>query len=91
MSEPWNPERKNGAVTAGEGESEAQTIAPYETALNKASDKLTPQVFIFLPAYAILLIGLTVYGLSLGLGAWRPFKPGFRERSYTFVFFRLPA
>jgi hypothetical protein len=42
----------------------AQT-APYEVPLTKAFDKLTSEVFLFLLAYVILLIGLAVFGSSL--------------------------
>jgi hypothetical protein len=38
---------------------------PYEVPLTKAFDKLTSQVFIFLLAYVILLIGLAVFGSRL--------------------------
>ena len=39
--------------------------APYEVPLTKAFDKLTSQIFLFLLAYLILLIGLAVFGASL--------------------------
>lgn len=39
--------------------------APYEVPLSKAFDKLTSEVFIFLLAYVILIIGLAVFGESL--------------------------
>jgi hypothetical protein len=39
--------------------------APYEAPLAKAFDKLTSQIFIFLLAYVILLIGLAVFGAEL--------------------------
>lgn len=39
--------------------------APYEAPLTKAFDKLTSQVFIFLLAYVILLIGLAVFGSEM--------------------------
>lgn len=38
---------------------------PYETALVQAINKLTSEVFIFLLAYVILLIGIAVFGESL--------------------------
>ena len=39
--------------------------APYEGVLTKAFDKLTSEVFIFLLAYMILIIGLAVFGERL--------------------------
>jgi len=41
--------------------------APYEVSLTKAFDKLTSQIFLFLLAYVILLIGLAVFGSSLAV------------------------
>lgn len=41
--------------------------APYEVPLTKAFDKLTSQIFLFLLAYVILLIGLAVFGSSLAV------------------------
>src|SRR5438876_1425239 len=38
---------------------------PYEVPLTRAFDKLTSQIFIFLLAYVILLIGLAVFGSGL--------------------------
>jgi hypothetical protein len=45
--------------------SSAVPSAPYETVLIKAFDKLTSQVFIFLLAYLILVIGLAVFAPQL--------------------------
>ena len=42
-----------------------QTNAPYERALNIALNKLTSEVLLFLLAYTILLIGITVFGSGL--------------------------
>src|SRR5437016_2686080 len=39
--------------------------APYEVPLTRAFDKLTSQIFLFLLAYVILLIGLAVFGSQL--------------------------
>jgi hypothetical protein len=39
--------------------------APYEAPLTKAFDKLTSEIFIFLLAYGILIIGLAVFGEKL--------------------------
>src|SRR5436305_7829631 len=41
--------------------------APYEVPLTKAFDKLTSQIFLFLLAYVILLIGLAVFGSNLAV------------------------
>jgi len=41
--------------------------APYEVPLTKAFDKLTSQIFLFLLAYVILLIGLAVFGSGLAV------------------------
>jgi hypothetical protein len=41
------------------------TSAPYETVLIKAFDKLTSQIFIFLLAYLILVIGMAVLAPQL--------------------------
>jgi hypothetical protein len=41
------------------------TTPPYEAALVQAINKLTSEVFIFLLAYVILLIGIAVFGESL--------------------------
>jgi hypothetical protein len=38
---------------------------PYEATLNTALNKLTNEIFIFLLAYLMLLIGLSVFGSSL--------------------------
>jgi hypothetical protein len=42
-----------------------QANAPYEEALKIALNKLTSEVFIFLLAYTILLIGIAVFGSGL--------------------------
>lgn len=39
--------------------------APYEVPLTKAFEKLTSEIFIFLLAYVILVIGLAVFGENL--------------------------
>src|SRR5215470_16459936 len=39
--------------------------APFEAPLTKAFDKLTSEIFIFLLAYVILLIGLAIFGSEL--------------------------
>jgi hypothetical protein len=39
--------------------------APYEVSLTKAFDKLTSQILIFLLAYVILVIGLSIFGKNL--------------------------
>jgi hypothetical protein len=44
------------------------TASPYEDVLNKAFDKLTSQVLIFLLAYMILLIGVAVLGNGIDSG-----------------------
>jgi hypothetical protein len=44
---------------------EKQSSPPYEAALNKAFDKLTSEILIFLLAYTILLIGLAVFGSGI--------------------------
>ncbi len=49
---------------ANEKQNQTQS-APYEVPLTKAFDKLTSQIFIFLLAYVILLIGLAVFGENL--------------------------
>jgi hypothetical protein len=47
--------------------SPARTKPPYEDALLRAFDKLTSQIFLFLLAYLILLIGLLVLAPTLSI------------------------
>jgi hypothetical protein len=55
------PER-TAPVSGTQGE---QQGPPYERALIRAFDKLTSEIFIFLLAYLILVIGLSVFGPAL--------------------------
>ena len=61
MSKPNQTNAEADASASGSSKS----MAPYETALNKALDKLHSEVLIFLLAYLILLIGLSVYGTAI--------------------------
>lgn len=61
MSDPKKPE----AESSPEERPASASSGPYEAPLTKAFDKLTSQIFIFLLAYVILLIGLTVFGSQL--------------------------
>lgn len=47
------------------GASDSRPTAPYEAVLMRALDKLTSQIFIFLLAYTMLLIGLAAYGTEM--------------------------
>lgn len=54
-----------GISSSVQNSSKSQSIAPFEGALIKAFDKLTSQIFIFLLAYVILLIGLAGFGSEM--------------------------
>jgi hypothetical protein len=58
--------KQNGEQIAGA--SDSRLTAPYEAVLMRALDKLTSQIFIFLLAYTMLLIGLAAYGAEMA--AW---------------------
>jgi hypothetical protein len=53
---PQPPEASAGSKTAG---------APYEAALNAAFEKLTDQILVFLLAYVLLLIGISVFASGI--------------------------
>jgi hypothetical protein len=66
-----NQDRSSAADPKGQDASaivSQLTSAPYEAVLMRALDKLTSQVFIFLLAYTMLLIGLAVFGAEVA--AW---------------------
>jgi hypothetical protein len=58
------PNQTNAKADANDSDNR-KSMAPYETALNKALDKLHSEVLIYLLAYLILLIGLSVYGTAI--------------------------
>jgi len=59
------PEQSNHAEHGTAQPAVVPRTAPYEIPLTKAFDKLTSEVFLFLLAYLILLIGLAVFGSNL--------------------------
>src|SRR5688572_2568702 len=61
MSDPKSP----AADTSAEANPESVSRGPYEALLTRAFDKLTSQIFIFLLAYVILLISLSVFSPQL--------------------------
>lgn len=59
-------DRKTPATQISPEDQEALNAnAPYEALLTKAFDKLTSEVFIFLLAYVMLLLGLAMFGSLL--------------------------
>jgi hypothetical protein len=56
---------KNALKSDTEHSAWLSQAAPYEAPLTKAFDKLTSEIFIFLLAYVILIIGLAVFGEKL--------------------------
>src|SRR5450631_1322249 len=52
------PDQNTGSAQAPTPATTGAQTAPYEVPLTKAFDKLTSEVFLFLLAYVILLIGL---------------------------------
>ncbi len=67
MNEQPSQEKPEQSIHSEQGVAQPSVSrnAPYEVPLTKAFDKLTSQIFLFLLAYVILLIGLAVFGSSL--------------------------
>lgn len=68
MNEQPSQEKPEQSDHSEQGKAQPNVVprnAPYEVPLTKAFDKLTSQIFLFLLAYLILLIGLAVFGSSL--------------------------
>jgi hypothetical protein len=68
MDEQPSQEEPEQSTHSEQGTAQPNVVlrnAPYEVPLTKAFDKLTSQIFLFLLAYVILLIGLAVFGSSL--------------------------
>jgi len=63
--QPQKKLEQSSHLEEGAAQPSVSRNAPYEVPLTKAFDKLTSQIFIFLLAYVILLIGLAVFGSSL--------------------------
>jgi len=59
------PDQNIGSTQTPTPATTGSQTAPYEVPLTKAFDKLTSEIFLFLLAYVILLIGLAVFGSSL--------------------------
>lgn len=55
----------SGSSARAAGRSATDMKLPYETALNKAFDKLTSEIFVFLLAYMILVIALVTLRASI--------------------------
>lgn len=65
MSHPADTGEKNTSNNSPIESSVTSSSVPYETALAKAFDKLTSEIFVFLLAYMILIIGLATLGQGI--------------------------
>jgi|GEM_PF-2290360 len=68
MTGSINSSQKEAPGSTHSDENVKNTGGPYESTLNKAFDKLTSEIFIFLLAYMILVIGLVVFGKGIPSG-----------------------
>ena len=56
------------SCTPSQDKKDGGTKAPFEAGLLRAFDKLTSEIFVFLLAYVILLIGLGIFASALSVG-----------------------